>query len=65
MNSPKARPSFSGLQSRKRLAGRYDLSEIQAGREDDPQLQSGDVIVVPTSDTKVGANYLFKGTPSG
>ena len=47
----------------KRLAGRYDVSEIQAGQQDDPQLQSGDVIVVPTSDTKVGANYLFKVLP--
>jgi len=47
----------------KRLAGRYDVSEIQAGREDDPQLQSGDVIVVPTSDTKMGANYVLKMVP--
>jgi polysaccharide export outer membrane protein len=47
----------------KRLAGRYDVSEIQAGREDDPQLQSGDVIVVPTSDTKLGANYVLKLVP--
>ncbi|MGO9485295.1 MAG: polysaccharide biosynthesis/export family protein [Rhodomicrobium sp.] len=47
----------------KHLAGRYDVSEIQAGREDDPQLQSGDVIVVSNSDAKVGANYAFKLLP--
>ncbi|MGO8781356.1 MAG: polysaccharide biosynthesis/export family protein [Rhodomicrobium sp.] len=46
-----------------RLAGRYDLSEIQAGRADDPQLQSGDVIIVPTSDLKQGFNTVLKVIP--
>jgi polysaccharide biosynthesis/export protein len=47
----------------KRLAGRYDVSDIQEGRANDPQLQSGDVIVVPTSDTKQGLNMFLKVLP--
>ncbi len=40
----------------KRYAGRYDYADIRDGKADDPQLQSGDVVVVPTSDTKQGFN---------
>jgi polysaccharide biosynthesis/export protein len=47
----------------KRLAGRYDVSDIQEGRANDPQLQSGDVIIVPTSDMKQGFNTFLKMVP--
>ena len=47
----------------KRLAGRYDVLDIQEGRANDPQLQSGDVIVVPTSDMKQGMNLVLKALP--
>lgn len=47
----------------KNLAGRYSVPDIQEGRESDPQLQSGDVIVVPTSDMKHGLNTFLKVLP--
>jgi polysaccharide export outer membrane protein len=47
----------------KRSAARYDVAEIRAGRMDDPQLQSGDVIIVPTSDVKQGFNTFLKLVP--
>lgn len=47
----------------KRLAGRYDVSDIQEGRASDPQLQSGDVIIIPTSDMKQGFNTFLKVVP--
>jgi polysaccharide biosynthesis/export protein len=47
----------------KQLAGRYDVLDIQEGRASDPQLQSGDVIVVPTSDMKQGFTTVLKVLP--
>lgn len=47
----------------KRAGGRYDLADIQAGRGDDPLLQSGDVVVVTTSDLKYGANTVLRAIP--
>jgi len=47
----------------KRYAARYDIDDIRAGRSDDPPLQSGDVIIVPSSDVKVGLNYVLRVLP--
>ncbi len=47
----------------KRSAGKYDVSDIRAGRSEDPQLQSGDVIIVPTSDMREGMDMLVKFLP--
>ncbi|MGO9474889.1 MAG: polysaccharide biosynthesis/export family protein [Rhodomicrobium sp.] len=47
----------------KRFAAKYDLSDIRAGRADDPQLQSGDVVIVPTSDLKFGLNTVLRLLP--
>jgi len=47
----------------KRFAGRYDVSDIRSGRADDPQLQSGDVVVVPSSDMKQGFNTFLRIVP--
>lgn len=47
----------------KRQAGRYDITKIRDGRADDPQLQSGDVIIVPTSDVKEGLNLVLRLVP--
>jgi polysaccharide biosynthesis/export protein len=47
----------------KRSGGRFDLSDIQAGKGEDPQLQSGDVVVIPTSDLKAGYNQTVKALP--
>jgi polysaccharide export outer membrane protein len=46
-----------------RLAGRYDVADIQAGRAEDPQLQSGDLVIVPTSDMKQGLNTVLRLVP--
>ncbi len=47
----------------KRLAAKYDIADIRAGRAEDPQLQSGDVVIVPTSDMKEGINLVVKFLP--
>ena len=46
-----------------RSGGRYDLSDIQGGQGEDPQLQSGDVIVVPASNLKMGFNSMVRLLP--
>jgi polysaccharide biosynthesis/export protein len=47
----------------KRFAARYDVARIREGREEDPQLEAGDVIIAPTSDIKEGINTMFKFLP--
>ncbi len=47
----------------KRAAVKYDISAIREGKSDDPQLQAGDVIIVPTSDVKEGINTVVKFLP--
>ncbi len=47
----------------KRFAVKYDISKIREGKADDPQLQSGDVVVIPTSDVKEGLNMAIKLLP--
>jgi polysaccharide export outer membrane protein len=49
--------------SGKRAAAKYDISDIREGKSDDPQLQAGDVIIVPTSDVKEGINTVMKLLP--
>ncbi len=47
----------------RRLPAKYDISDIRAGNAEDPQLESGDVVVVPTSDMKEGVDYVVKFLP--
>ena len=47
----------------RRLAAKYDVSDIRNGSAEDPQLQAGDVIVVPASELKEGMNLLIKLAP--
>jgi len=47
----------------KRSGGKYDISDIRAGRAEDPPLQSGDVIIVPTSDMREGVEMVAKFLP--
>ncbi len=47
----------------KRMAGRYDVSRIREGEDEDVQLQAGDVIIVPTSNLKEGMNAVMKLLP--
>lgn len=48
----------------KRAAAKFDIDEIRSGKVDDPPLQSGDVIVVPTSATKEAFNNFVKVSPA-
>jgi polysaccharide export outer membrane protein len=47
----------------RRSAARYDIEDIRQGKADDPALESGDVIIVPTSDVKEGINMVVKFLP--
>ncbi|SFV32755.1 polysaccharide export outer membrane protein [Hyphomicrobium facile] len=49
--------------SGKRAAAKFDISQIRAGKEDDPAVQSGDVIVAGTSATKETFNTIMKVLP--
>jgi polysaccharide export outer membrane protein len=44
----------------KRMAARFDLDDIRAGKSDDPNIQAGDVIVVNTSTTKLVYQNIWK-----
>ncbi|MBT3069358.1 polysaccharide export protein [Rhodomicrobium sp. Az07] len=46
-----------------RSAIRYDLADIRSGSAADPLLQSGDVVIVPTSNIKQGFNTFLKMLP--
>jgi polysaccharide export outer membrane protein len=47
----------------KQSAAKFDVSDIRAGRAEDPQLQAGDVIVASTSDFKEGFNTFLRLAP--
>lgn len=47
-----------------RVAASFSLDDIREGRADDPAVQSGDVIVVPTSAAKVVFSSFLKITPA-
>jgi polysaccharide export outer membrane protein len=42
---------------------KYDVSRIREGREEDVQLESGDVLIAPTSSVKQGMNSMLKVLP--
>ena len=46
-----------------RMAARYDVSEIQAGRAQDPLLQANDVLIAGTSAIKQGFGLILKALP--
>jgi polysaccharide export outer membrane protein len=46
-----------------RMAARYDVSEIQSGRAQDPLLQANDVLVAGTSAIKQGFGLILKALP--
>src|SRR5262249_8409559 len=48
---------------RSRIPARYDVSEIQAGRAQDPLLQANDVVVAGTSAIKQTFNTILKALP--
>lgn len=47
----------------RRTAAKYDIDAIRSGKADDPALESGDVVIVPTSDLKEGINTIVKFLP--
>jgi polysaccharide export outer membrane protein len=47
----------------KRLAAKFDVSAIQAGRASDPNIQAGDMVIAGTSAIKSGFNYILKAIP--
>jgi len=47
----------------KRSAAKFDVSQIQAGRADDPTLQAGDVLVAGSSAIKRGYGAILKALP--
>lgn len=49
--------------SGKRAAAKFDISDIRAGKADDPAVQSGDIIVAGTSATKETFNTIMKVLP--
>jgi polysaccharide export outer membrane protein len=46
-----------------RMAARYDVSEIEGGRAQDPLLQANDVVVAGTSAIKQTFNTILKALP--
>ena len=47
----------------KRQAAKFDVDAIQKGRADDPQLQSGDVVIAGSSAIKAGFETVLKALP--
>ena len=47
----------------KRMAARFDIAEIRTGATKDPAVQSGDVIVAPTSAMKGAFDAILKSLP--
>jgi polysaccharide biosynthesis/export protein len=47
----------------KRSAARFDVGQIRSGTSSDPQVQSGDVIVAPTSAMKSTFELILKSLP--
>jgi polysaccharide biosynthesis/export protein len=47
----------------KRMAAKFDIGQIRSGTNGDPPIQSGDVIVAPTSATKATFDAILKSLP--
>jgi polysaccharide export outer membrane protein len=47
----------------KRSSAKFNVADIQAGRADDPIIQSDDVLVANTSAFKKGLNTVLKALP--
>jgi polysaccharide biosynthesis/export protein len=47
----------------RRLAARFDVARIRTGRDQDFDLQAGDVLIAPTSDLKEGFNTVLRLVP--
>jgi len=47
----------------KRVPAKYDVSDIRDGNAEDPQMQSGDVVIVPNSQMREGIDTVVKFLP--
>jgi polysaccharide export outer membrane protein len=47
----------------KRMAARFDVGQIRSGQSGDPAIQSGDVVVAPTSATKATFDVILRSLP--
>src|SRR5262249_30471649 len=47
----------------KRSAAKFDVADIRNGKAQDPLLQSGDIVVAPSSSTKETFNIILKALP--
>jgi polysaccharide export outer membrane protein len=47
----------------KRMAARFDVGQIRSGQTGDPAIQSGDMVVAPTSATKATFDVILKSLP--
>lgn len=43
--------------------GRFSINDLRAQRADDPDLKPGDIVMVPSSDLKVGLQYVLRAAP--
>ena len=46
-----------------RTTAKYDVSRIRDGKDEDVQLQAGDVLIAPTSNIREGVNNMFRFLP--
>lgn len=46
-----------------RTANKYDINRIREGKDQDVQLEAGDVLIAPTSTIKEGVNTVFRFLP--
>ncbi|MCK0206423.1 polysaccharide export protein [Starkeya koreensis] len=53
---------FRKVEGRTAVA-RFSMNDVRGQRTEDPALQAGDIVMVPTSDMKVGMRYILQAVP--
>lgn len=43
--------------------GRFSINDLRNQRAEDPALKPGDIVMVPSSDLKVGIQYVLRAAP--
>lgn len=47
----------------KSAAARFNMADLRSQRADDPDLQPGDIVMVPSSDLMIGLSYIMRAVP--
>jgi polysaccharide export outer membrane protein len=47
----------------KSSAAKFNMGDLRAQKVDDPDLRAGDIVMVPSSDVKVGLQYILRAVP--